>query len=339
VSAARWRIERAAPGCSEPAGFEELGVRVSGRPDADSSAGTTRWVAYRAGKPAARLSTQVVGGLRGAPGDTGLVGHYDALEAEAGVALLGAARNELAAAGVARVLGPMNGSTWRRYRLALPAEPGDPTFDPPVFYGEPRNPVEYPAHFEAAGFALDARYESRIEPDLRTEAASLVLAQERLAAAGIRIRTLNPTRFEEETRALFVASLEAFADNLFYAPITFEEFRGMYEAMRSMLDPSLVFLAEARDNVIGYLFAYPDPLSDRGAGAIRAVAKTLAVSPAARGAGLGSALLNTLRAAAARRGIGSLIHALMYVDNPSMRMSVRHASQIFRRYALYQWRP
>lgn len=314
-------------------------MRVSGRPDSDSSAGTTRWVAYHASEPAARLSTQVVGGLRGAPGDTGLVGHYDALEDEAGVALLGAARNELAAAGVARVLGPMNGSTWRRYRLALPAEPGDPTFDPPVFYGEPRNPVEYPAHFEAAGFAVAARYESRIEPELRPEAAWLAFAHERLAAAGIRIRTLDPARFEEETRALFLVSLEAFADNLYYAPIAFEEFRSMYEAVRPILDPSLVFLAEdARDNVIGYLFAYPDPFSERGAEVTRAVAKTVAVSPAARRAGLGSALLDSLRAAAVRKGIGSLIHALMYVDNPSMRMSARHASQIFRRYALYQWR-
>ncbi|MGH7319152.1 MAG: hypothetical protein ACRELA_05950, partial [Candidatus Rokuibacteriota bacterium] len=286
------RIERAAPGNPAPEGFETLGVRVSGRTDADPSAGTTRWVAYRASEPVARLSTQVAHGLLGAPGETGLVGHYDAIEAEAGVGLLRAAREELAAAGVARVLGPMNGSTWRRYRLALPAEPGDPVFDPPVFLGESRNPVEYPAHFEAAGFAVVARYESRIEPALRVDAAVLAAGEARLAAAGIRLRELDPARFDEEIRALFDTSLEAFANNLYYTPIALEEFRAMYETVRPILDPSLVILAEdASGRLVGYLFGYPDPLSDRGSGPTRAVAKTAAVSPVARRAGVGAALL------------------------------------------------
>lgn len=337
---APWRIERTAPGNPAPEGFETLGVRVGGRADTDPCADTTRWVAYRAGEPAARLSTQVADGLHGVRGRIGLVGHYDALEAEAGVSLLRAAREELAAAGVARVLGPMNGSTWRRYRLALPAEPGDPTFDPPVFLGEPRNPFEYPSHFEVAGFTVAARYESRIEPAVRVDAAAPGDSEARLAAAGIRTRALDPTRFEEEIRALFDLSLEAFANNLYYTPIAFEEFRAMYEAVRPILDPSLVLLAEdASGRLVGYMFGYPDPLSDRGAGPARAVAKTVAVSPAARRVGVGAALLDALCVAAARRGIGSMIHALMYVENPSMRMSARHESLIFRRYALYQWTP
>ncbi len=336
----RGRIERAAPGRSAPEGFDALGARVHGRADTDPSTGTTRWVAYRGSEPAARLSTQVADGLHGAPGRSGLVGHYDALAAEAGVSLLRAAREELAAAGVERVLGPMNGSTWRRYRLALPSEPGDPTFDPPVFLGEPQNPIDYPSHFEQAGFARAARYESRIEPAVRADAAALGEGHARLAAAGIRIRALDPARFEEEIRALFDLSRDAFANNLYYTPITFEEFRAMYGAIRPLLDPSLVILAEeASGRLMGYLFSYPDPLSDRGAGPARAVAKTVAVSPAARRVGLGAAMLDTLCAAAARRGIGSMIHALMHVDNASMRMSARHESRIFRRYALYEWTP
>jgi ribosomal protein S18 acetylase RimI-like enzyme len=334
------RVERAAPGSPAPEGFERLGVRVSGRTDLDPSEGTTRWVAYRAGDPIARLTTQVARGLVGAPGRTGLVGHYDAVEADAGAGLLRAAREELAEAGVARVLGPMNGSTWRRYRLALPPEAGDPVFDPPVFLGEPRNPTDYPAHFEAAGFTAVARYESRIETALRVDAPALAADDARLAPAGIRLRALDAARFDAEIRALYDLSVEAFANNLYYTPIAFEEFRALYEAVRPILDASLVLLAEdASGRLVGYLFGYPDSLSDRGAGPTRAVAKTVAVSPAARRAGVGAALLDTLSVAAVRRGIESMIHALMYVENPSMRMSTRHASQIFRRYALYAWSP
>jgi ribosomal protein S18 acetylase RimI-like enzyme len=333
-----WRIDCALPGSPAPEGFEALPARVHGGGDKEPSGATTRWVAYRASEPVARLSTHVADGLQGALGRSGLVGHYDALDAEAGVLLLRAARDELAAAGALRVLGPMNGSTWRRYRLALPAESGDPTYDPPVFFGEPRNPFEYPSHFEAAGFATAARYESRIEPAVRVDAAALGEGQARLTAAGIRIRALDPARFEQEIRALFDMSLEAFADNLYYMPIAFEEFRATYEAVLPILDPSLVLLAEgASGRLVGYIFGYPDPLSDRGSGPARAVAKTVAVSPSARRVGVGAALLDALRDAAVRRGIGSMIHALMYVKNPSVRMSSRHESEIFRRYALYEW--
>jgi ribosomal protein S18 acetylase RimI-like enzyme len=335
---APWRIDRAVPGSPAPAGFEALGARVNGRVDTDPAEGTTRWVAHRAGQAVARLSTLVADGLHGAPGRSGLVGHYDALKGEAGVSLLRAAREELAEAGVLRVLGPMNGSTWRRYRLALPAEPGDPTFEPPVFLGEPRNPFEYPSQFEEAGFTVSARYESRIEPAVRLDEARLGESRARLAAAGIRVRALDPARFEQEIRSLFALSLESFADNLYYTPIAFEEFRATCEAVLPILDPSLVLLAEdASGRLVGYIFGYPDPLSDQGAGPARAVAKTVAVSPSARRVGVGAALLDALRDAAVRRGTGSMIHALMHVKNPSMRMSFRHESEIFRRYALYEW--
>lgn len=335
-----WRIERAIPGSPPPDGFEDLGARVNRSADTDPSDATTRWVAYRAGKPVARLSTQVVERLHGVAGRTGLVGHYDALRGDAGVSLLRAACDEMAAARVRRVLGPMNGSTWRRYRLALPARAGDPTFNPPNFLGEPKNPFEYPVQFEGAGFVTAARYESRIETALERDETRLGNVRARLAAAGIRIRALDIRRFEEEIRRIFDLSLEAFADNWYYAPIEFEEFRRSYDAVRRILDPSLVLLAEdPSERLMGYLFGYPDPFSARGAGPTRAVAKTVAVSPAARRVGIGAALLDELRDAAALRGMASMIHALMHVENPSVKMSAGHQSDIFRRYALYEWTP
>ena len=48
-------------------------------------------------------------------GACGLVGHYEAEDAAAGVALLREAQQLLVRAGVSRVVGPVNGSTWARY--------------------------------------------------------------------------------------------------------------------------------------------------------------------------------------------------------------------------------
>ncbi len=58
-------------------------------------------------------------------GDLGTIGHYEALSEEAGVHLLRKAQKELASMGAKTVLGPMNGNTWNRYRLALEPPSGE----------------------------------------------------------------------------------------------------------------------------------------------------------------------------------------------------------------------
>ncbi|HEY2954850.1 MAG TPA: GNAT family N-acetyltransferase [Candidatus Eisenbacteria bacterium] len=332
-------IESFAPDDPRRSAFD--GVR--GLPDAAPepvAAGATCMLASRGGRPLARCTLAVAHGLHGAPGASGLVGHYEALEREAGVALLEDARRSLAAQDVARVLAPMNGSTWARYRLALPSQAGDAEFEPAHFLAEPRNPFEYPEHFESAGFSIAARYESRLDDRPGAEAPDVRAVAERVAAAGFTVRPLDPARFDAELDALFDLSLETFADNLYYTPIGREAFRAMYEPFRGRLDPDFVLLAhDARGRLAAYQFAFPDPMSARGGRPTRIVVKTVATAPAARGQGLANHMLDRLRSLAHARGYAALIHALMHVSNFSMRMSGRHETRVFRRYALYQWTP
>ncbi len=173
-------------------------------------------------------------------------------------------------------------------------------------------------------------------------------------------------------------SLAAFADNLYYTPIAWEEFRAQYEGLRSLLQPELVLIAEdAAGRPVAFQFAYMDPLAGAAgatgatdaagatgatgaagaagtagatgatgsagtagaAGAPRAIVKTVATLPEARGMGLAGHMLDLLRERASALGARSVIHALMHVANFSMRMSSRHRSRVFRHYALYEWRP
>ena len=53
----------------------------------------------------------------------GIIGHYAAGAEAAGTALLKAACRELAARGCTVAVGPMDGNTWRSYRLGHPHEP------------------------------------------------------------------------------------------------------------------------------------------------------------------------------------------------------------------------
>jgi GNAT superfamily N-acetyltransferase len=323
-------------------------------PDDELSAGAECLVAYDAGRPIARLAVQVAPELHGALGPSGLVGWYEALDGDAGTALLVRATEVLAERGAAHVLGPMNGSTWKRYRLALPPEPGEPA--PTPFLTEPVNPPAYPAHFLAAGFTVAAEYESRaaLRPaDAPAESAGPPAGGDAPLPDGVGIAPLNPARFDDALRDIFDLSAAAFADNLYYTPIGFGEFAAAYQKIRPLLDPELVRLARAADGkLLAFVFAFPDPFdrvpdapgaaSPAGAAEPRGphvILKTLATAPEARGMGLGRRLSEDVHRIAFARRAPSVVHALMQVDNSSTRISERLRGEPFRRYALYGWTP
>ena len=338
MAESRVQVERFVSDGATPPAFAE----VRGIPDLPVervAAGVPCLVAHTGGRPVARLSLCTRVDLVGAPGRSGLVGHYEALEADAGSALLGTACRDLLGMGAVRVLGPMNGSTWMRYRLALPPRPGEAAFDPPFFAAEPRNPFDYPEHFEAAGCRIAAHYESRMD-DLATDAPDAEAVASRVARAGFTLRPLDLDHFPAELDMLFDLSLEAFAGNPYYSPIDASVFRELYEPLRGHMDGEFVQVAlDSDQRPCGYLFAFADPLAARDGRSRRLIAKTVAVAPRARGHGLANHMLDRIRGAARRRGYREMIHALMHVDNASTSMSSRHGGRIFRRYALWQWTP
>lgn len=287
--------------------------------------GARCFVAAGAGAPLARVSLQAAEDLAGAPGRVGMLGHYEASDAEAGAALLRHGTSLLRQEGAGLVLGPMNGSTWARYRLVLPG--GPPV---PWFFSEPRNPDEYPAHFEAAGFAPVAFYESRVAPAGGTFPDRLAA---RLAREGFEERAFDATRVEEELAALHAASVDAFAGNLYYRPITAEDFAALYRPLVPRLDPDLVRLVHAPDGTLAaYVLAFPDLLAPPGE---RLVLKTLAACTRWRNRGLGSYLTARIHALAAEKGYRQVIHALMHVSNASVGISGRTGGERIRQYALY----
>lgn len=291
-------------------------------------------IGWRGGEAVARLALLPADALASAPGRSELIGWYEATDRAAGVALLRAATREIAD-GARRILGPMNGSTWGRYRLALPS---DLAADPP-FLSEPVNPPEYADDFREAGFGVVAEYESRVVEDLSAGDARAAEYAARLAARGALVRPLDVDRFDEELDAVHRLSLEAFAQNRLYAPIPLDDFRLRYQPMRPILDPELVRLAfDADGGLLGFVFAFPDPLSADGGRPTRVVLKTLATAPAARGLGLGTLLTDEVRRIAHEKGYRAVIHALMEAGNASARIS-RHSARVFRRYVLFGWAP
>jgi len=252
----------------------------------------------------------------------GLIGHYAATGASSAAQILSAACAELARHGCTLAVGPMDGSTWRRYRLLTERGREQP------FFLEPDNPDDWPQHFEAQGFAPLARYYSSLNEDIRRP-------WNLAATGGFAIRPLAPEHIEAELHCIWQMASAAFAGNFLYAPIDESEFRAMYLGLLPVVRPELVLIAEREAKPAGFCLAVPDMLqARRGIPADTVIIKTFAVLPEYRGQGLATLLVARANKAAVRLGMRRGIHALMHEDNPSRKIG-RGFLRDFRRYTLY----
>jgi hypothetical protein len=259
----------------------------------------------------------------------GVIGGFTATGAAAAAEVLARAGDALRARGCRRAIGPMDGSTWRRYRFVT-----DPGTEPP-FLLEPVNPPEWPQWWRAAGFAPLAEYYSTATPDLAARDERVTRAAARLAAEGVVIRPVDIERFEEELERIYDVSTLSFQSNFLYTPLPREEFLAGYRGMSASVRPELLLLAEQAGRPVGFVFAIPDLLAaQRGEPVTSIIVKTLAVLPGRAYAGLGAVLLADVHAAAGRLGFQRAIHALMHEANPSRNLSAHYAGTI-RRYTLF----
>jgi GNAT superfamily N-acetyltransferase len=259
----------------------------------------------------------------------GLIGHYAVRDVQAAAQLLPFACDQLAAHACTLAVGPMEGNTWQRYRLL--SERGTE----PIFFLEPDNPDEWPAHFLSNGFSPLAQYYSALNTALELQDPRLPELGRRLEMEGIVLRRLDLDHFEEELCGIHELSLAGFAHNFLYTPISQDDFVAQYRGIRPHVRPELVLLAERHSRAIGYVFALPDLLqAQRGQAIDTVIIKTLAVHPELGGAGLGTLLTARCQEAAHKLGYSRAIHALMHETNKSRRIS-SHTARPIRRYTLY----
>jgi GNAT superfamily N-acetyltransferase len=259
----------------------------------------------------------------------GVIGHYGATSVDEGKAILDAAARQLAAHGCTVAIGPMDGNTWRRYRLVT--ERGT---EPPFFL-EPTNPADWPMHYSAAGFTPLAHYFSAINVDLSRRDERVGAVAERLASLGVKLRAVDVTQFEAELHRIYSVAEIAFREAFLYTPLPEPEFAAQYQRIRQFVRPDLVILAEHAERTVGFAFSIPDVLElSRGGPARTAILKTLAVLPERAYAGLGSLLTDRSHEAARASGFERVIHALMHESNRSRNISA-HTGGPLRRYALF----
>lgn len=257
----------------------------------------------------------------------GLIGHFAAASFNAGVAILRHACGELTAKRCTLAVGPMDGSTWRPYRLVT--ERGSE----PAFFMEPDNPDEWVTCFQRAGLNTFAVYFSALCPDL-SKCGAAPEAAERVRDLGIHVRTLRMEQVEQELRRLYPLT-RAFSNNFLFTPLSESEFIALYMPVARYIRPELVFIAEVREAPVGFLFCVPDLLqAPRGAVVDTVIAKTLAIVPQYERIGLGGLLVARANQAAGALGYRRMIYALMHEHNLSRNITRRYGD-VMRRYELF----
>lgn len=285
------------------------------------------WVAFVDDEPAGRIVARVSPALKDDEGAAiGMLGFFECRnhQATAG-ALFDAAIAWLNARGAKRIVGPMDGDTWHRYRINVGP------FDQAPFPLEPWNPPYYRALWEGHGFAALETYSSKWIEDVGVLLPALEPGLARSEERGIRIRPLMRDRLRDELVLVHELSSRIFTDAFLYSAISQEEFLALYAGIERFLDPELVLFAErASGEPVGFVFAYEDPARP----AVHY--KTIAVLSEWRRAGVAHALSHHVYSAALRRARPQGNHALMRDDNRSQALDQGHGVE-FRRYVLYEW--
>jgi hypothetical protein len=256
--------------------------------------------------------------------------------------------------GAETMYGPIDFSTFGRYRLRVSAEAHAMTFP-----GEPYNPPAYPRWLERQGYVARRWYVTQIGPPPldRVRTKRQLLAD--LEAHGYRFEPLCAdlwlARLEEIHRSVDAI----FGDNFAYSSVPWDMFRAVCgESLAARLCPeSSVIALDSEGDIAGFFLVLPQygPLLVQGAGPGRlrgaelsrachlaplaaggrpdAIAKTAGVMPAHRGKGL----MDALAVSAVSRG-APLYHrwfgALIRADSRS-RNFADGCTTAERRYALY----
>jgi len=258
----------------------------------------------------------------------GLIGHYAANQFESAQTLLKFACERLAEQGCTRAVGPMDGDTWHSYRLVT-----DRGSEPP-FFMEPWHQPGWDKHFEAQGFSALSNYFSALNQDVRQD-PRLPELEQKASDQGVQLRRLDPDQFETELKHIYDISIASFQKNHLYTPIEFDAFFKMYSPIRPYAQPNLVKIAMRDELAVGFQFSLPDLLqARRGQPVDTAIIKTVAVRPEMGGSGLGSYLAADAHREIQRMGFKRAIHALMYEDNMSRKISAHYAEPM-RRYTLF----
>jgi len=224
------------------------------------------------------------------------------------------------------IIGPMNGSTWDNYRFSL-------HHNSPNFFLESYHHLYYNDLFKNSGFQPIAQYISSLDRELTHDTLEISKLYEHFTKLEVTLRNIELTNYESELEKVYHLSKDAFKTNFLYSPLSLASFKEKYLAVKQLVNPEFVLMAEDnKKNLIGFIFAIDDLYNSEHRSLI---IKTIARKNEKHWSGLGSILGNTVIKRAFDKKYFSVIHAFMIEDATSRGLSNKFTGKVYKNYALY----
>lgn len=212
------------------------------------------WLARRDGRDVGRISAQIDRLAQTAGSDK--IGHFGLIAAvdDAAVfqALFATAEAWLRERGCRQLLGPFNLNINEETGLLVDG------FDTPPMLMMGHDRPYIAAHIEALGYAKAKdlfAYLHDTTVDMPPAARRRI---ERAAPDGLTVRCMDSRRYLEEIRTAMAIFNEAWAHNWGFVPLTPAEVDHLAKAMKPILDPRLVAVAEWRGEPVGFGVCLPN---------------------------------------------------------------------------------
>ena len=213
------------------------------------------WLALRDGKPVGRISAQIDELVHKHMG-AGL-GQWGMFECEDDPAiaakLFETAESWLKANGMTRSMGPFSLSIWDEPGLLIDG------FEFPPLLMTPHHRPYYAGMVEAQGYAKIKdlyAYDFDITLGVPERMARIVAAGDKNPR--IRIRKVDPSRFEEEVRLILEILNDAWSDNWGFIPLTEAEIAYAAKKMKPLVKPDLVRVCEYDGKPAAFMLTLPD---------------------------------------------------------------------------------
>ncbi|MBB3926633.1 hypothetical protein GGR43_002353 [Sphingobium jiangsuense] len=254
-----WDVYRDDPNWVPPLKDEVYGIILPEKNPWFEHGEAQYFLARRDGKVVGRISAHfdrlalAMPAEQGMGPGTGNFGFFEALDEEAGLALIEAAENWLRGKGMTRVLGPISLSIWEEPGLLTQGHDHKPT----VMMGHHR--PEYEGWVKAAGYTPVKELRT-YELDITQQFPPLI---QRIVQSGeksdrIRIRRVDKRKFDAEAAIILSILNDAWGDNWGFVPITDAEVAHFGKQLKPIVFEDLIRIAELDGEPVAFMMTLPD---------------------------------------------------------------------------------
>lgn len=200
------------------------------------------------------------------------------------------------------------------------------------------NPAYYHGFIKSAGFFSEkglVEYQVRFDDHLAERYRAMV---QRAEVAGVRLRSWDFSRLDQETETFTAIVNQSFAEHWGFVPSSVAEMSGLTVGLKDVLVPEFTVFAEVEGKPVGAVFSVPDMnQAARGEDITHGMLLIIGVDAAHRRKGINLAMAARSYLAMMERGYRSASYTVVLDDNwPSRRTAEKLGARVVRNFLVYR---